>query len=132
MAAKSGRPEISRQTIRKILPRIDHWNFGPNGISLGFIYSYDKLQFEKEDFNDIINPKISVDELLADGTGKFPLGKLDALYKYVKHLVIPKLERDHPKEGIEKGINVIKLLLDYIKRHEDIPANRSLFTQDRF
>ena len=76
------------------------------------------------------NPKISVDELLADGSGKFPLGKLDALYKYVKHLVIPKLERDHPKEGIEKGINVIELLLDYIRRHEDSPSNRTLLTQD--
>ena len=86
LAAKSGRRAISRQTIRKILPKIDDWS----------------------NYMDESYPRIS--EFGKDGL-RNSSGKLLALYKYIKHILIPELEEQYQGiEGTQKGIKVMSRL----------------------
>ena len=104
LAAKSGRREISRQTIRKILPKIDDWNFMDD--------SYPRIN---ELGRDGIRPSISS-------------GKLLALYKYVKHIIIPELEERFGIQGTQDGIKIMGRLCEDIaplteKINKQINAN---------
>ena len=115
LAAKSGRREISRQTIRKILPKIDEWDY---------------MNAPYPGLSDLLsrNPN--------DRDGIRGFAKISALYKYIKHVIIPEQEDQHNCiEGTEKGIKVMGKLCDAVEslceerfRKKDSDLNRILST----
>jgi len=91
LAAKSGRTEIARQTIKKILPNIDNWNYVEMLSYPGLIENTQGRQ---------VSLKISPP-------------KIRALYKFVKHVAIPHLQVMPKSE--ERGIQIITRLCDDLK-----------------
>ena len=80
LSAKSGRREIARQTIRKILPKIADWNYKDE--------SY---------FNNSLDLK------------EMRTTELMAVYKYVKHIVIPELEEQQGLQAVFQKYGISRI-----------------------